>query len=86
MKAKTIALSNNHCKKCNTQLEWRTHPELTPKQQKRAFHYSRWEYCTGCKTVWFSPAFIVWNKNDKGRYVRGKTEIAEQMDFLRSLE
>ena len=75
----------SRCKHCDHELIWRSHKKITPKILRQAYYFSKWEYCTNCRTVWFHEEFKVHNRNDAGRYARNSAELAGQSSFLSSL-
>lgn len=51
------------CPRCSGPTEIREHPEITERQLRRRFYYSRWFYChnPSCLTKQIMPErFIVW--------------------------
>jgi hypothetical protein len=82
MKSITLGESGNKCGHCSEKLYWKAHKEITEKERRRAFYFSRWEYCPSCKTTWLHPEFKVTSKNTA---VKEKLEYAQQLSFLRNL-
>lgn len=85
MKSITLGKSGNKCRHCQADLYWKAHKEITSKELKRSFYFSKWEYCGGCKTTWLHPEFKIENRNTAARQMQERREYGEQMSLLRSL-
>lgn len=82
MKSKYLEPSTALCGHCKTPLIWKTHLKITEKQLRQPFYFSRWEYCTTCKTTWFHEKHKIWNKNDRAAFIK---ETQPQLEFIRNI-
>ncbi len=89
MKAKYRVLreQGKKCPRCKTQMQVRTHLEITSKQLRQAYYYEKWYRCMNesCLTTQVNPPeFKVMNPKQQ-RKKQDWEEIQRQNSFLQSI-
>lgn len=72
-KPKIVAGAGDPCPRCGQPTEIREHVQITARELRRPFYYSRWFNCTNprCQTTLIMPSrFIVWNDNGRAAALR----------------
>lgn len=67
------------CPKCNRPMQRRKHSSITPKELKKAYYFSEWDYCVSCKHIQLYEKYKIWNNNEKSRRV---WEYEEQQQLI----
>jgi hypothetical protein len=62
-----------------------TNKKITKKILKKAFYYSKWNFCQSCKFIKFDNKYKVFNKNVRGQISKGISERKEFNNFIKTV-
>ncbi len=86
MKSKIIHDAGIDCPRCGRPTQIREHKQITDKQRRQPFYYSRWFFCLNrnCRaTLIMRDEFRVWNDNDAARKLQdAETNVGKVSDAI----
>lgn len=82
---KITKLRGEQCPQCKKIMQERKYKKITKKILKKAFYYSKWNFCQSCKFIKFNDADKIFNKNERGQLSKGMSERRQFNEFIRSI-
>lgn len=82
---KITKLRGEVCEQCGKIMQERSYKKITKKILKKAFYYSKWNFCQSCKFIKFDNKYKVFNKNVRGQISKGISERKEFNNFIKTV-